>query len=441
MRNVFCALLVSAVALAGGGFVCAGSPVSDDETLKRIAVDPAEGLQFGYGGSGGDSWPSFEDAPAGCGTVHPKASVVTYIMPSGLTVRMAIDSDDPEAKRADVIRFDFHETGQFNLLDSLPLSEVEEDEFSMGGQFFHATFGSATLEVEHDGETVPYFVSGDYFKWGGAGRYLELTLGTGLEGSCRIGDREYRVRVIDGNSNMNLGDPCRMVEVMPDVDESDDKTVCSPADILTQTQAGDTLIVDTGDGTFTQSVQKSFYDQPVFLGGEWYTVLLNDDKSRFVVEKLNAPTGHVHIPHKNWSAMLVGEKHLVSVGMTDQPIPIPSDRYTILNYEEYGPKSTNGDRAVIQVNHSLYNYADFKMYEVKKDGMTKIKIGSPLIAKATVAGGRQRDSISVSLGLTDASGRDVNDIRLANGQRPKPPKIKIVDGDGKKVDSFNLEYG
>jgi hypothetical protein len=45
------------------------------------------------------------------------------------------------------------------------------------------------------------------------------------------------------------------------------------------------------------------------------------------------------------------------------------------------------------------------------------------------------------LDLTDAAGNPIRTVRLSNGRRPSPPKVKIFDRSGQGVYSCTLRYG
>ena len=63
---------------------------------------------------------------------------------------------------------------------------------------------------------------------------------------------------------------------------------------------------------------------------------------------------------------------------------------------------------------------------------------TPLQASVQVQ--QRRGTVQFSLKLTDAEGRQIQSLRTPRG-RPAPPKLRILDDQGKRVYSCTLEYG
>ena len=210
--------------------------------------------------------------------------------------------------------------------------------------------------------------------------------------------------------------------------------------------AGDTLLIDTGDGKFGRAVQKSFFGLPVKVGTDWYEVEVSGDGAKVSAVPTAIETGQIRIAHGSWSAMLVGKKHLVNLSGGSDPIDVPADEYAVMNYAERG---TGGSaKAHVRCRNSNIRVGNAKTLEIAAGELTEVTIGSPLTAKLKVRqqagrrllGAKQRQ-VNFSLELTDAYGASVSSLTGANGQQPPEPRIEVFDAAGKKVHSGAMKYG
>ena len=396
------AVCVLAPALAASG----AEPV-------RIACDPSEALGQGMitiSASGTD-----RTKPAkGSGTVNTHAVVLTLRGPA-VPVKVAIDSVKADATAPDVLRLDFSGKGQFAGAPTVPLKAE-----STGGQYFMATFGPQAIRAVLGGDAVPVIISGEYMKMGNY-RSLHMSVGTALQGKANFRQRAASVRIIDGDGDLKLGSAWRASSG--------------------RVRPGDTLIIDTGDGSFTKSVVKTCYGSPVEIDGAWYDVRLAKNAKTITATPLKLDLGKVRIDHPKWSCMLVGKKYLLWLSGGPKPVTVPADQYVLVRYEQWGPADAAGRRAHLSCN-DLEMGASGKIASVAVTGgkTAEVTIGSPLTASITTArrsGGR----LSLSLVLVDASGRRVGDLQMANGKRPPAPKVVVRNADGKQVYTCSLEYG
>ncbi len=237
---------------------------------------------------------------------------------------------------------------------------------------------------------------------------LHVAIVCAAEGSCDFGGKRYKVRLLDGNRNFKLGDASQVED----------------GGVIT----GDVLLVDTGDGTFTKDVTKSFLDQPVILGGKTYAVTVNDDASRIQAAEADVPMGMVKIDRAQWSATFIGKKYHSMVNGNDKPISLPADTYTITNYSEKGKGKSQF--MIRQVTGTV---------EVAAGKTADIKIGEPLTVGLSI---QQSNGIVVfNLGCTDVSGSPIAALINTEGAMPPPPKFTVSDSSGKQVYEASLTYG
>ena len=402
MRHAFGVCMVLVLA----GSLCAAV---GDLTPVAVEADPAMSDVSFVG-----QHDSFAKRKAGDGTVNEHAMITTLRRSDGargmgFSVKVAIDSRSADAKSPDVIRFDWTGKGKFG--DNLvPLKALT----TKGS--FNARVGPATVEATIGGKTFPVHVAGSYYK-SGTFRYIRLRFGTGLEGSCRFGDKVLRVRIVDGNGNLRCGDPA-----LPNVKSG------KPRGIL----PGDLLRIDGGKGA-----QTVFYGQRVQVDGTWYAVKVAHEKRKIAAAAVDVKTGRVRVRHEKWSATLVGTNHLLKLSGGSEAIDVPVDQYVVVDYDERRPEANDQARLVCYGREARLGRA--KLFDVAAGKVTELAIGSQLIGSVKVSTvGRTR---RLSLVLTDQSGATVGSLSASNGRRPPAPQVKIYDSSGAIVHTGKMEYG
>ena len=395
------------------------APAAWGAELSRIACDPSDALNHQPCRASGAA----RTKPAeGSGAVNAKAIVISF---RGLAVplKVAVDSAKPDAKAPDILRLDFTGKGRFTDAPTVPLKDI-----STGGGFFQhiyniqAKFGPETIQADLPGGKVPVIVRGEYFK-ADQYRHLLLSVGTALQGRCRFGRRVVAVRIIDGDGDLRLGGTWRAL---------------GPRLFGGQVTPGDTLAIDTGDGSFTKGVRKFCYGSPVEIDGAWYDVKLAEDGKKITAEPLKVDLGKIQIDHPKWSCLLVGRKYLLRLSGGPAPVTVPADRYMVTKYEQWGPAGAAGRRAYLSCS-DLATGAGASV-AVTAGKTAKVTLGSPLTASVSITK-RSGDMLSLSLVLLDASGRKVSDLQLPNGKQPAAPKVVVKDADGKPIYTCSLEYG
>jgi len=247
-----------------------------------------------------------------------------------------------------------------------------------------------------------------------------LSLGVAAQADCRFGAKTYPVQIIDGNSNLRLGDGVRTARggIAP---------------------RADTIAVDLGDGKFdsNKTVQRTFYGQCVFVDGVWYDVKISEDGTKIEAEALAVKTGRLKIDHDEYGLTLVGDKHVLRLSGAREPIPVPADRYRLIEYRQYAGDAATG-KGVLQCRAGPSG-AGAKTIEVLPGKLTELKIGTPMTASLQV---RQSGSVvGFSLVLVDAAGMTVGSLTIPQRGLPPAPQIKILDQAGKLVHSGKMRYG
>ncbi len=388
--------------------------------LRPVAVEHGQALQQRplscYGRQ-------FAQRAEGDGTVNPHATVGT--MRGGkLTVRVAIDSMAPDATAPDAIRLDFSGEGTFGGKPVVPLKGKKT------GQSYNARVGPVTLQVSVGDRNVPVRVTGQYNK-SGSYRNLNLLLGTAVEGSCRFGKKTYRVRIVDGDSNLVLGDPVKRTRQLL-------RTV--------GVETGDTLVIDGGNGTFGAGTQRVLYGSPVRVDGTWYAVTISGDGAKVAAKPLAIETAMVRVPHAKWAAMFLGKEHCLYVQGGPEPIALPADQYIICNYHETEKAASRSPAMLTCSGRRELQSGKAKSFDAPAGRTTEVALGAPLAAglkitrRKTTLGQTQ---VRIDLALLDAGGRAVDYVHTPNNRngRPDPPTVEVFDAGGRRVYTCKLEYG
>ena len=348
--------------------------------LKPVACEPGEALSsrpfYITGGS------NFRLASGQSGLMNSQA-LIAGTSGKGWKLEVAIDSSKPDAKAPDVVRVNFSGKDDFTGAAVTPLKPVKSP-----ATYFIANFGPVVAKAVVNGQTVPVTVSGQYFK-SKSFRRFQLTFGTAVQGTCRFGDKELPVRIIDGNNDLQAGSAWQKrsfgknVAVVP----------------------GDTVAVDLGgDGKFDKDVRKACYGSPVAVGGKWYNVTASADGKQIAATPVSLAGGMLHIDHPKWSLMLMGDKFVLPIEGGSDPVAVPAGKYAIRSFDEFSAPDAQDRRAHLGV--SISPAAATSAVTIEPGKTTDLAIGSPI--RATVRASNRGGQIVFSLDLKDAAGRPIN---------------------------------
>ena len=375
--------------------------LAQESALKSVACPPGGALGQ-YDGAAGSFYTSFfRDPDAGSGTVNPHAVVCQVGNPLRV-IYVAIDSAKPDATAPDLLRI---------ALDGPKFQNAAVAELKRDGPT--NTIAPKTVELRFGDRTVKAMVSGSYYKQA-ENRYLSLDIGTALEGQCKIGQKSYAVRVIDGNANFEFGDECGYTDG--------------------RWRQGDTVVIDTGEGDFKKSVVKGFYGQPLKVGQAWYTVSLAKDGKSLLAEQLKAETGKLKIDQEQWSATLANAETKVPMKLSGgkEAVEVPAGKYLLLTYTvKVAPDKKHPFGGSVLVNDG-----GGKTITVAAGKTADLVIGPPLVAQ--IVADKKGDVVTLSLEVKDAGGLAVV---LSSGSPTGEPSFTVTDAAGKEVYSGKLSYG
>ena len=386
--------------------------------LRPVEFQPGQALrQQGLNAYG----QRFAKRTAGDGTVNEHA-MVAVVRSGEPAMRVAVDAKSPDAKAPDVVRLDLAGKGRFDDETVVPLAGTQQ------GTTFHGQVGPATIRVRIGGRTIPVRVTGSYYR-SNTYRHLALMLGTAAEGDCRFGGKTRRVRIVDGDSNLRIGDPA---------------TRTKSGSRVVGLGAGDTLVIDQGDGTFGGSVLRTYLGSPVLMDGVWYEVTVTGGGTKVAAKPLALKTGRIRVPHEQWSATFIGEKSFLTVTGGKGPVSLPADRYIITDYRET-VEVGDGKMATLSRSGRREAYAGkARVFDVPADKTTDIAVGSPLSAGLAISkpgGIFSARQVRIDLELTDSSGAAIGGLTVPGVGRPACPTVSVFDAKGSPVYNCKLEYG
>lgn len=353
--------------------------------LKFTAVDPREALCH---------TPVVVDKMDPTPTGKLSSDAIVGVVPTADgDIHIAIDSRG--AKEPQWLVIDASGTGAFTDVTAAKIVPVNR------GRNFVGDISPTKLQVERNGQTFTVGVIGSVYR-SGSRHSVDLQIGAALKSRCAFGDREVSVDIIDGDQNLRFGDKTSMERGRPVI--------------------GDTLIIRAKG-----KPMKVLYGQPVLVDSVWYELSL-DDQFELTAKPLELATGQVQVKHREWEAILVGEKYIFGVEGDGKPIDVPVDTYRPVRYEERMGKALiacqgQGDTPVVVADGETVDLA----------------IGSPI--KGLPVMEQVGDELSIRARLVDAAGMEVKEFRTSNGRRPDPPVVGIFTPQGKQLYVARLEYG
>ena len=375
------------------------------EPVKRVACD--SGLVMELHRIRGTGARSPRRTP-GDGIVHPKASVAKLrnVKPA---ILVAIDAADPDAKVLDLLRFDFSGTGRFA---GKPVVKIKGNLTTK--RWIQRGFDPVTLKVTRGKRTIPVTIKGSYTRSSNNDHGLYLQFGTALESACDFGGKRRKVRLVDGNANLNCTDKA------------------APARNSEGINRHDTVVV-YGDG----EPVKGYYGHPVLVDGVWYDVALTADGKTIAAKPTTAKMSMLKISQQDWDARLIGSRHILNIQGSTKPVAIPADRYTVKMFRQRSAPDAKGRTTSFDLTWVQSRGKPYRTFQADAGKTVQVTIGAPLTTRinATVDG----RTVNLTLNVTDVSGAPVGRVVLPGGNWAKP-KFRILDEKAKTVLSASLGF-
>jgi len=360
------------------------------------------------------------------GTTSPKAKVGNVVVQGNADILIvaAMDYTDPDAENPDVLRLDFTGKGKFDPNCAVALEEVNLDKRVA----FQVMFGPEVINVQRDGATVPVAVRGMCMR-AGEQSMVVLSFATAVEGKCTFADKEYPVRFIDATGDFRF-------------DAAGVADPKSPMGI--GTSPIDSVMIDVGDGTFTDVVIRAYYGQPVFVDGVWYDLTISADQSTASAKAIDLKSGEIEIDHDRWEMVLTKDGKVMCITGERSPVPLPAGDYKLVCYRQWSPPNAEGKRAWLAAMRTGPGAAASPTITITPGKVVKRVMGSPLQSKLGAEVKPDR-TVEFKVDATQTSGGlPVVFVTRPGGwivDRPDPPSVTVLDDAGESVDTFELEYG
>jgi len=224
-------------------------------------------------------------------------------------------------------------------------------------------------------------------------------------GDCLFDGKIHRVALIDCSSNGRLDDP--PVQAM----------ASNYADRVIGFKAGDYILVDVGDGSFSRCLQ-GFPQCPIYVEGRPYRVHPTADGEGVVAEAFATEMGKLKIAKPSWKATLVGKKYCMIVSGGKDPVPLPDDTYAATEFQEWFTETADDGGGYVRTQYEPERIV------VAAGQTTEVRhVGLPVAGKVVhdIFNTQHRFFIQWS----DPSGR-----QILNVQPPGPMVMELIDAQG-----------
>ncbi len=387
----------------------------------------------------------FRPARPGCGTVHPKARVVTMDV-GGRKMALALDAEKPDAQHYDVVRLDLTGKGDFRNALRIPRIYFAPRSRRSGQKVFEYEFVADVSDITIGERKMAAGIIIDYEEGAALGSATELgcKFSTCAVGECRFGDKTYKVRFYDYSGNLSVCDPARLRR---------------EGDRLAKDAWVDWFCVDVhedADGLrwFTnvqgepirydgrlwrinrERMPRSLYGHPVLVDGRWWDVHVSADGRQVTAEPCAGPMAYVRLDHPFWRMDLMGDGVLLNVQGGEGPVPVPAGRYRLDTYYEYVSSAPSRISARVEISDRVISRVGLPTFNLKAGTTTAIQLGSPLRGTMTVT--QKEGSLHFSIDLNDIGGRGVY-VRSFRDREPSSNvlvKIALSAQSGQRAMTF-----
>ena len=371
------------------------------------------------------------------GVLTEKARIGTATVPGGkLSIQFALDYSKADTDRPDVLYVDFAGKGKFDKLARKCRIALKPPKAG-GKGVEQVEIGPARIEVRRGGKTFPLVVRGMYMTMGQVGQakrppmvYVGLSFAPAVEGKCTFGKRDRRVRLVDNTGDFRFDQKGKF-------DRKDPQSMGMPP--------GDTVLVDTGDGTFTRSVIRVYYGQPVFVDGAWYDVSISPDGGAVAAKRVDIKSGKLAAGHDRWEVVLEGGGKILRVTGGREAAAVPCGTYKLMYFRQWSAPDAAGKRGWLLTGLVEFMGGPDKAKTVTiAAGQTARLTAGAALQTTLAAKAAEQGVVRISLSLKDQGEMSVMTITAPGGgmfSRPDPPKVTVLDKQGKTVHTAALEYG
>ena len=390
-------------------------PPSSAGQLRLLRVDPRR-AEPRFGGMVANRESDFSKPVPGSGA-NPSAVVAT-LRGIGRVIKVAIDSRQAGATHPDLLRVDLTGKGDFKNAYLVPLGH----RFNYLGKVAY-DFVDKNWTVTVDGKDLPVNCYGLYL-WSENSQHFHIQFGWMAQGRCPIGQRQYKVRVLDSNSNLRLGDPA-----VPEIHGGR----------AVGYTMGDRIEVDMGDGRF-RDYAIFCQGQLAGIDGQLYRLELSEDLASLNAVPYQGPSGAVQVDQAHWSASLISADEIIVIRGNRKPIPVPPGRYVLRYFRQYADEPFQGRRSTFGLAPPAADDL-IETITVQAGQTVQIKIGMPITATLSV---QKRDgSVRFNVVQRDVGGRQLGAMTIwgrSGSIGPEELTVEILEDGGKSVDKMAMRF-
>ena len=327
------------------------------------------------------------------GLLAPLA-LVARVPFQGLTCAIALDADTVDGTAFTRVRLDFTGVGAFTAANSLTLSPVQPDYYTITPTDFSLHIGNRTYPVR---------ISGTFSNVHNQPA-LTLQLGTEAQARCLFGKKTHLVRMLDMNHNWRFGD-VNSAFALP---------------LQGNPYRGDGILIDNGTHI------PVWYGQPVKVDGHWYRIALSPDVTTINVTPFTGALGRISLKAAHWTGVFVGKHYMVILAGNSSPQSLPADSYHLAFLQQ-----TDGTEDTRPTDIPALDGTG-KVYAVRAKTVTAIYVGAAVIARV-LAEQQGRDFTFAFSAMTPTG-----DLVARLGEQVP---FVVTDGLGNKVYENTFENG
>jgi hypothetical protein len=332
--------------------------------------------------------------------VGPEDSAKGLVHAKALTGRLgplliALDADSPEAETLNIVRVIPAPDGKADFTDAVT-SEMN----LAADDYTHLRMGPAV--VKHQGRDLPF----------------QLHLVVRMTNRSR--PSAYGSTRMASQARVAFGRKIRQLCIV--------NTDPRP-------QLGQIVQIATTAEGLSGPVEEYFLDQPILVDGQWFQIRADIKKMTVRAVPVQRKTGRVKCPAGRVALLLQGPRNAQQLAWSrDGSIAVASGSYRVRRAWLLGPAPKGKTTGPV-----VSLYMPSKQLTIREGKTARLDVRLPLVAKTRAT--LTRGSVRVNVRLEDAAGNRVVSVVLSDGQPAPPPKVRIVDPDGKVVHTATLEYG
>jgi hypothetical protein len=412
----------------------AGAVIQDDVKLQvplqYVAFkDIPEMLRMAGGGSPG--------------YLRAGREVSGYVLPKGaaasMLYRLPLDAFDKPVVAALGVKMPKTPAGTKRVIRQAPtLTEIwldlnEDRKFSADENFKpqnvdgYSVFGPISGK-DSEGAAVPAF----YLAFRSVYYYSTVPAGY-YTGELNLDGKAVKIGLVDGNANGVLGERTSESDEMPSY--------------MGMGGGGDVLLVDfNGNGKF--DVAALSYGSPNATAENrsiswlmqmpdrrFYHLRVAGDLSAATFERSAEEMGYVEAKCSKMTLSLSGPDGAVTFYPQESPLAVPPGGYQIGEVTLFSTDKQGKDWSVSVATSEERGPS----IRVRSGKTVDLRCGGPI--KIGLETSHYLNTHSVSITMVDSYGNDVNGLTKPDGNQPTPPKLNIVDANGKTVFSQSFSYG